>query len=281
VKELTRGAVNSDVAELFRHDAAGPFEKGTNMSMICRFSVMLLTIFAMSNAFGGDRFVEDDAEAIKSSFEDMSQRAASGAWQTAAELMTPEAADEVCAQMLLLCLGIRDSEFPMSIPELDDARDEIESVLRDYQLDKIDLPVTMFRFAGQDDQDEADLHKQAETNLANAKQALANVDDRWKLMAELQSAIEGLPFGQRAGLGGEISGIEIVNDTAEVTVKPQPPKQNDQSGVRMQVVGPPRIVNYRLVDGQWLYAGINREKTDAEMRKFQESFSANPGGADF
>lgn len=252
------------------------------MVIVCRIAVTLLAVLFGIAGFADDRISGDDDKAIKSSFQQMSGFAASGEWKKAAELMTPQAADEVCAQMLMLCLGIRDAEFPMSIPHLDEARDEIEKVLSEFKLDQVELEVTMFRFAGAgSDKDEEDLQKKAAENQDKALQALANVQDRWAVIAKLQSAVEGMPFGNNVALSGEISEIEIAEDKALVTIKPQPPQQNSEGGVQIQIIAPPRIANYQKVNDQWLYAGINREKTDAAMREFQKSMPMQPGATDF
>lgn len=249
------------------------------MTKILWTACLWISVMAVSIATGDDSTGCDDAELIRSTYQQMSELAKVGQWEKAAELMTAQARDETCAQMVVQAIGLRDSKLPMSIPNIEEAQDQVESVLADYGLDRLDIKLQMFHFSGEPNNDDAkNRQEQAERNLATAKQGLEKIENRWALVSELQKATAALPFGHSPFVTGEIVDIQLNGDVAEVKIKPGPPGQSNNGGVQIQVVSPPRVINYQKVDGIWLYTGLNREKTEAAMQEFEKSM---PDRSDF
>ncbi len=249
-----------------------------------KFSIVFgLALFASVTWSGACLGLQkDDAQLIKSAYQQMTELASESNWDKAAELMTRSATDEICGQMVVMAIGIRDMELPRSVSQIEEAQDQVESVLDDYGLNNVDIKVEMFRFGGAGDEEKPeDRRAKMEQNLKTVLTALEKIEDRWKLVSELQKAMSSMPFGHNPLLIGEVLDVQIENEAATVKIKPNPPQNNQQRGLVLQVVAPPRVVNYSKVDGKWLFAGLNREKTDEAFREFEKSQAAQPGGADF
>ena len=77
---------------------------------------------------------------------------------------------------------------------------------------------------------------------------------------------------------GEIDELEVDNKHAHIAVRskmefPAIPGVDDFAAgedIEMEMLVPPTIVDFCLVDGQWLYAGVNMEKTQQRMEEMFE-----------
>ena len=207
-------------------------------------------------------------------------------WESAAKLMTKQAADETAVGVVNLALSIAEIDPPVSIPQLDDAKQAITEALEINELDKLGIdiePAFKLRFGGpgepeDHEEDEEVTSKSSEDNNKVILAALEKSGNRWDVVAELSDAISSSPFGIQT-LNGNVVDEDIDGDKSTLKVKHAPPQGGNRGGM-IHIHGPPRFLNFVKQGSTWKYAGINEKKTAQAREEFSQQMP-NQGNDDF
>lgn len=224
-----------------------------------------------------------DKSGVNDAFTKMKTLIKKNDWQAAAKLMTTEAADRTATELVTKGLGMCQIELPMPMPQLEDAIDDMDSVLTKYGLDKLGIktkPMVKIEL-GTHDEDEEESEsaepdeKQVEANRKKNSdkiiEALDKDGKRWQIVGELWEAIASSPLGMNP-LVSKAEKITVDGDKAVLEVKHVPSDvDNDQPGVMIQIMAPPMFLNFQKSNGDWKYTGLNEKKIKEAMKEFQEN----------
>ena len=231
-----------------------------------------------------------DKSGVNDAFENMKALIKKNDWQAAAKLMTDEAADRTATELVIKGLGMCQVELPIPMPQLEDAIDDMDSVLGKYGLDKLGIktePMVKIELGTHDDDgDEVDSaeskesEKKAEADRKkNSDKIIAALDKdgkRWQIIGELWDAIASSPLAMNP-LVSKAENITVDGEKAVLEVKHVPSDVgNDEPGMMIQIMAPPMFLNFQKSNGDWKYTGLNEQKIKEAMKEFEENM---PGGA--
>ncbi len=203
---------------------------------------------------------QDDSEkAIEATFEKLAELGDERDWENMNQHMTKKAGEEIQVSLIMMASSMGSEELDQMsamIPGFDDVRDDVAEILENHGLDELELPSMMRMQMGDEMNDEDPTEGKADELNKKVLEALANVENRWKCLSELDEALADSPLGMGAGSGifsGALSDIEVHEDRAHAKIKLTPPA--GMGGMQMQM--PAMLVKFEKEDGEWKFAGLD------------------------
>ena len=245
-----------------------------------------------------------DLPAIKS-FEKLKSMLKKNKLAEAAKLMTKRGADEFAVSQVVSAIGMTKMELPVPMPQIEEAIDEIESVVIEHKLEKLELDTSkMFRMEtsidglAEDDDEEQGDEKQAKKEGQRDKREAARKEmdehrkkivgaldkdgKRWKIVGDLMKAKASSPFSMNH-LVGKVKSSEEQKKTVYLTITPEMVNEGNEDGMMFQMIAPPTIIRMTGSGKDWKFDGTDQERTSKAVKEFMKNqrFGGSPETNDF
>ncbi len=242
-----------------------------------------------------DKIDSSENDTPKQLIQQIKNHIAKQQWDAASKLMTGEAWDDFCAQLVVEAITLTNIEFEFMMPGIEETQDKLADVLKKYGLDQLEVKVPSIEIrkthggGGEESEEiEADIkaklkERQAKRQEQNKEMlvALNKIPDRFAVVNELWQAQKGSPITKDL-FSGTIEEQKIDGDSAVLKIKLGTSRSgSEDSGAVIVIEAPPVFVNLSKQDGDWKYCGINREKTMEALKNFKPSIRGNDAKSDF
>ena len=215
---------------------------------------------------GGEKELSESEMAASEAYQNIGKLVDDGDWETISQRMTEEGRilfgrNTVRSALVISKMNIK-TPVPMKV--FDDTKAAITEVLQEYGLDKIAPQKRRNDEEGEEEEGEEE-EEPADSKEPNEliDEALDKDGKRWEIIQAISEARAGSPF---AGLlNNNVIGAEADGSDAVLLTITQ---KTGEEAPQVRISRPPNVVRMEKVDGNWLYAGMDAERSSEKAQEY-------------
>ena len=212
---------------------------------------------------GGEKELSESELAARTAYQNIGKLVDDGDWETISQRMTEEGRGLFGRNTVRSALVISkmDIKTPAPMKVFDDTKAAITEILQEYGLDKIAPQKRRNDEEGEEEEEPAGSEDPNEL----IDEALDKEGKRWEIIEAISDARAGSPF---AGLlNNNVIGAEADgSDAVLLTITPKASEETPQ----IRISRPPTVIRMEKVDGSWLYAGMDAERSREKAQEYLE-----------
>ena len=210
---------------------------------------------------GGEKELSESEMAARTAYQDIGKLVDDGDWETISQRMTEEERILFGRSTARAAIVISKMKINAPIPmqEFEDAKAAINEILEEHGLDEI---------ASQRSGDEEGEEEEGEPTDSKdpdelIDEALDKNGKRWEIIEAISDARAGSAFS--GPLNNKVLSTEADgSDTVLLTITP---KVNEEA-TPIRISRPPTVIRMEKVDGNWLFAGTDVERSREKAREY-------------
>ena len=211
-----------------------------------------------------------ESEAI-AAYEKIGELVDAGDWETISQSVTEEGGNEFCRNAVMLSYSISKMQLngPVPMDALEETQAAIIEVMEEHGLDELEMQLNELRDNKEEGEEEPDASEKKATFTEKRNELIDSALDkdgkRWEITKAILDAQAGSPVARNM-LNNNVIDAETDAETVLLTVAVKP----SNGAQELRFLSPPTVIRMEKTGDNWLYAGIDIERSRQHARKFMQ-----------